>query len=106
MLQEEWFQVVDNLIESIIALSSEKEILMSKFKIKLGQTESIMNNNTLSSENLANHKLLIKEAIGKFNVEQNKRIQIETAKETLEKEIKFWLEDWDKLHSSPLIIVS
>ena len=96
---------MDGLIQTIIQLTTEKELLLNKFKFPSSDFGKVMEDTSLTTENLGKHKLLIQEAIGMRNTEENKRIQVETQKDILEKEIKFWLEDWDTLHSAPLLIV-
>ena len=104
-IEKEWYSSIDGLIQTIIQLSSEKELLLSKFKFATAEIDKIMEDTSLTIENLGKHKLLIQEAIGRRNAEENKRIQVETQRDTLEKEIKFWLEDWDTLHNAPMLIV-
>jgi len=104
-MQGQWFATIDKLITHMISLQSENEILLNKFKTNANSLEEILNDQSITTQNLARHKILIKDIIGKYNAEENKRIQIETQKETLSKEIKFWIEDWDIIHTSPLIIV-
>ena len=104
-IEKEWYSTIDNLLQTIIQLTSEKELLLSKFKMASTDYTKIIEDNSLTLENLGKHKILIQDAIGKINQEESKRIQVETQKDTLEKETKFWLEDWDILHTSPLLIV-
>jgi hypothetical protein len=104
-IEKEWYSTIDTLLQTIIQLTSEKELLLSKFKIASTEYNKTIEDNSLTLENLGKHKILIQEAIGKINQEESKRIQVETQKDTLEKEAKFWLEDWDILHTSPLLIV-
>lgn len=104
-IEKEWFSTIDSLLQSIIQLTSERELLLSKFKIPSIEHKKIIEDNSITLENLGRHKILIQEAIGRINLEESKRIQVETQKDTLEKEAKFWLEDWDTLHTAPLLIV-
>jgi hypothetical protein len=105
-IEKEWYSSIDGLIQTIIQLSSEKELLLSKFKFASTEFDKIMEDTSLTIENLGKHKLLVQEAIGRRNAEESKRIQVETQRDTLEKEIKFWLEDWDTLHNAPMLIVN
>ena len=105
VLQEQWFSTLDQIMGMVIQLSSEKELLLQKFKYNLFDVKTVLADNSLTNENLNRHKIIVEAAIGKSNLEESKRINIETQKDLLEKEVQFWVTDWKTIRKSAVLIV-
>jgi hypothetical protein len=104
--EKKWIMVIKKLIDKINYFKELcKSIIQQKSK-HLSKVESI--NDTLfakrvTAENLENHKKLIHELLNVINEKRDQIYLLKSEKEILEKELKFWIFDFDKIKICPQI---
>ena len=97
--EQRWFGAMEHIVQYAIKLRADiEELLTSSFpEQKVSQR---LDNNAITTENLLEHKRIVKIVIGEYRAEQAKRVELEKKIKDLEAEISEWVLDWDSLRKS------
>lgn len=98
--EKKWIKVIEKLKEKINYFKELCKTIIQQKNKHLSKIESI--NDTLfakrvCAENLGNHKKLIHELLNVINEKRDQIYLLMSEKEILDKELNFWVYDFDKI---------
>ena len=101
------FQVVNDLINELVALKNNEELFLHKYDISIDQEKliNVLSNNNPTIENLAKHKVVMKILMGRLNEEEAKRMKSEEVYNELYNKVSIFITDWEMIAKSTLLIV-
>ena len=96
--EEKWFKVVNGLVDQLLKQKAELAYLLAQNLTGIDDVETILTNNEVSVENLAEHKRLLNQVIGAYNNEETKRIDAENKIKYVNGMASKWIYDWERIH--------
>lgn len=103
--ERKWFNTIEGIIAYTIKLKHDNEYLLAKFFTQPEDVKTVMDNNTLTMENLANHKRMLHLTLGAYYTQESERLSAETQAKLIEEEFRKWVYGWDLLRKNDQIIV-
>ena len=103
--EKSWFKIFETYFKIIENLKYEIELLTFQFFKDTHEIDGIMKDKSISLNNLIEHKRIISKLIGINNLEQTKRMEIESDKKIEETLINKWISDWNLIKNSEYLSV-
>ena len=104
--ERKWFKTLEQLTKYAVKLKSDVEYLLGCYFSSPDDVTRIMLDNSLTAENLAEHKRLIKLCLGSYYNKESQFVAADTERRVLTEDVNTWIKDWDEIRASNLLKVS